>query len=66
MNIQTHELHLHDPQTLYRHWEQSQWSPWDIDLSIDRERWHVEEPRAFALEGLTRRLKLIGVPLETL
>jgi ribonucleoside-diphosphate reductase beta chain len=33
------EVHLYDPQTLYRHWEDSQWSPWDIDLSVDREQW---------------------------
>lgn len=26
----------------------------------------AEEIRAFALDGLTRRLKIIGVPLETL
>jgi ribonucleoside-diphosphate reductase beta chain len=36
---QTHEVHLHDPQTLYRHWEDGQWNPWDIDLSVDREQW---------------------------
>jgi ribonucleoside-diphosphate reductase beta chain len=35
----THEVHLYDPQALYRHWEESQWSPWDIDLSSDREQW---------------------------
>jgi hypothetical protein len=35
----THEVHLHDPQTLYRHWEDGQWNPWDIDLSADREQW---------------------------
>ena len=27
MSAATHEAHLHDPQTLYRHWEESQWSP---------------------------------------
>jgi ribonucleoside-diphosphate reductase beta chain len=32
-------VHLHDPQTLYRHWEESQWNPWDIDLAVDREQW---------------------------
>jgi ribonucleoside-diphosphate reductase beta chain len=31
--------HLHDPQTLYRHWEQEQWSPWSIDLVADRDQW---------------------------
>jgi len=35
----TSETHLHDPQTLYRHWEESQWSPWEIDLTDDREQW---------------------------
>ncbi len=33
------ELRLHDPQTLYRHWEESQWNPWEIDLSVDRAQW---------------------------
>jgi hypothetical protein len=35
MSEPTHEVHLHDPQALYRHWEESQWSPWDVDLSTD-------------------------------
>ncbi|MGO8906935.1 MAG: ribonucleotide-diphosphate reductase subunit beta [Solirubrobacteraceae bacterium] len=43
---QTSEVHLHDPQTLYRHWEESQWSPWEIDLSTDREQWAAMEDRA--------------------
>jgi ribonucleoside-diphosphate reductase beta chain len=30
---------LHDPQTLYRHWEAGQWSPFAIDLDTDREQW---------------------------
>src|SRR3954449_2107155 len=33
------ELHLNDPQTLYRHWEDSQWSPFAVDLASDREQW---------------------------
>jgi ribonucleoside-diphosphate reductase beta chain len=33
------EIHINDPQTLYRHWEDSQWSPFSIDLSTDREQW---------------------------
>jgi ribonucleoside-diphosphate reductase beta chain len=37
---------LYDPQTLYRHWEESQWSPWDIDLSIDREQWAAIDDRS--------------------
>jgi ribonucleoside-diphosphate reductase beta chain len=31
--------HLHDPQTLYRHWENEQWNPWSIDLTIDGDQW---------------------------
>jgi ribonucleoside-diphosphate reductase beta chain len=33
------ELQLHDPQTLYRRWEESQWSPFAIDLSSDEAQW---------------------------
>jgi ribonucleoside-diphosphate reductase beta chain len=40
------EVHLHDPQTLYRHWEQSQWSPWEIDLSADVEQWRAMVDRS--------------------
>jgi ribonucleoside-diphosphate reductase beta chain len=32
-------VHLHDPQTLYRHWEDAQWSPFAIDLDADRAQW---------------------------
>ncbi len=39
-------IHLHDPQTLYRHWEESQWSPFEIDLSVDIEQWAEVEDRA--------------------
>ena len=31
---------LHDPQALYRHWEDEQWNPWSIDLAADRDQWH--------------------------
>jgi hypothetical protein len=33
------DVHLHDPQTLYRHWEDEQWSPFEIELGPDAERW---------------------------
>jgi ribonucleoside-diphosphate reductase beta chain len=33
------EIQLNDPQTLYRRWEDSQWSPFAIDLGTDREQW---------------------------
>jgi ribonucleoside-diphosphate reductase beta chain len=33
------ELQLNDPQTLYRRWEDSQWSPYAIDLTRDGEQW---------------------------
>jgi ribonucleoside-diphosphate reductase beta chain len=35
-------IHLHDPQTLYRHWEHEQWNPWSIDLETDRDQWADE------------------------
>ena len=33
------EIQLNDPQTLYRRWEDSQWSPFAIDLSEDVRQW---------------------------
>jgi ribonucleoside-diphosphate reductase beta chain len=33
------EIQLNDPQTLYRRWEESQWSPYAIDFATDREQW---------------------------
>ena len=33
------EIQLNDPQTLYRRWEDSQWSPFDVDLETDRDQW---------------------------
>jgi ribonucleoside-diphosphate reductase beta chain len=33
------EIQLNDPQTLYRRWEDSQWSPFAVDLDADREQW---------------------------
>jgi len=35
----TDDIHLNDPQALYRRWEESQWSPFTIDLSTDRRHW---------------------------
>jgi ribonucleoside-diphosphate reductase beta chain len=35
----TSELQLNDPQTLYRRWEEQQWSPFEIDLARDLEQW---------------------------
>src|SRR3954462_3536561 len=32
------DVHLHDPQTLYRHWEDEQWSPFAIELEPDAEQ----------------------------
>ena len=34
------QVHLYDPQTLYRHWEDEQWSPFAIDLAADRGHWN--------------------------
>jgi ribonucleoside-diphosphate reductase beta chain len=33
------EVHLHEPQVLYRHWEGEQWSPFAVELSADRVQW---------------------------
>lgn len=33
------ETHLFDPQTLYRHWEDAQWTPFAIDLGGDLDQW---------------------------
>jgi len=33
------EIQLNDPQTLYRRWEDSQWSPFAIDLARDIDDW---------------------------
>ncbi len=33
------EIQLNDPQTLYRRWEDSQWSPFAIDLGADQDQW---------------------------
>ena len=32
-------LQLNDPQTLYRRWEDSQWSPFTVDLETDKAQW---------------------------
>src|SRR5919201_1375326 len=34
-----HDIQLNDPQTLYRRWEDSQWSPFAVDLGTDRAQW---------------------------
>jgi ribonucleoside-diphosphate reductase beta chain len=46
---------LHDPQTLYRHWESGQWSPFAIDLDADREQWPqiAPEDRGLVLWALS-------------
>jgi ribonucleoside-diphosphate reductase beta chain len=36
------EVHLHDPQVLYRHWEHEQWNPFEIDLSSDQAQWESD------------------------
>jgi ribonucleoside-diphosphate reductase beta chain len=33
------DIQLNDPQTLYRRWEDSQWSPFAVDLTVDRQHW---------------------------
>jgi ribonucleoside-diphosphate reductase beta chain len=51
------DIQLNDPQTLYRRWEDSQWSPFDVDLSTDLEQWPELDPAIreiiyFALSSL--------------
>jgi ribonucleoside-diphosphate reductase beta chain len=53
----TDGLQLNDPQTLYRRWEDSQWSPFAVDLDADREQWpRLGDPQRglvyFALSSL--------------
>jgi ribonucleotide reductase beta subunit family protein with ferritin-like domain len=33
------EIQLNDPQTLYRRWEDYQWSPFAVELSEDARQW---------------------------
>ena len=49
------EVRLHDPQALYRNWEGEQWSPFEIDLSGDREQWKTmdDEDRSLVLWALS-------------
>jgi ribonucleoside-diphosphate reductase beta chain len=35
------EVRLHDPETLYRHWEDEQWNPWQVELAADRDQWRT-------------------------
>ncbi|HEY0632821.1 MAG TPA: ribonucleotide-diphosphate reductase subunit beta [Thermoleophilaceae bacterium] len=35
---------LHDPQTLYRHWEDGQWNPFAVDLTNDQRQWPEMDP----------------------
>jgi ribonucleoside-diphosphate reductase beta chain len=43
------DIQLNDPQTLYRRWEDSHWSPFDVDLSADREQWPALDPAIRAI-----------------
>jgi ribonucleoside-diphosphate reductase beta chain len=48
------DVHLHDPQTLYRHWEDQQWSPFEIALDTDLEQWRAmdEDDRSLVFWAL--------------
>ena len=41
VGIVTEPVHLFGPQELYRHWEEGQWSPFEIDLAADAEQWQA-------------------------
>lgn len=45
----TREVHLFEPQTLYRHWEEGQWSPWEVDLAADRAQWESMSERTLVM-----------------
>jgi hypothetical protein len=46
--VSVEEIQLNDPQTLYLRWEDSQWSPFTIDLSTDqRVEDHLDTPSPF-------------------
>ena len=34
--MSTPDIELNGPQALYRNWEESQWSPFTVELSADR------------------------------
>ena len=51
------DIQLNDPQTLYRRWEDAQWSPFEVELSKDKEQWPEIAPELrdiiyFALSSL--------------
>ena len=37
--MNSEEIQLSDPQTLYQKWEGAQWNPFEIDFSHDRDQW---------------------------
>ena len=43
------DIQLNDPETLYRRWESSQWSPYTVDLTSDQEQWPTLAPEQHAL-----------------
>ena len=51
----TDELQLNDPQALYRRWEDSQWSPFAVDLSADKTQWRTlgDDQRGLILFALS-------------
>jgi ribonucleoside-diphosphate reductase beta chain len=52
-------VHLNDPQTLYEHWEEQQWSPWSVDLARDRSDWNErlsDEDKALVFWALSSLL----------
>jgi hypothetical protein len=42
--VSVEEFKLNDPQVLYLRWEDSQWSPFTIDLLMDRRHWRHRTP----------------------
>ena len=50
---------VHDPQTLYRHWEDEQWNPFAIDLTGDAAAWAdmTGEDRSLVLWALSSLMR---------
>lgn len=64
------DLQLNDPEVLYRRWEESQWSPYAVDLGADGQQWPTldEDQRGlvhYVLASLMVAEERITTKLET-
>jgi len=59
-------LQLNDPQTLYRRWEDSQWSPFAVDLERDRGDWRaMDGPRRELVQFVLASLMVAEARITT-